>query len=96
MKTEVERRSVTGMTGKRLFSVPCLSSFIDIHIFAEEEMEVIFEGRNLLQQTIYHWKGNVSKSPIHFRDRQNILISRLYERFSLNDFAMAPEKISNF
>ena len=33
----------------------------------------IFEGRNLFQQTIYHWKGNLSKSPIHFRYQQNIL-----------------------
>ena len=53
---------------------------------------IIFEGRNLSQQTIHHWKGNLSKSPIHFRYRQNILISRLYEQFSRNDCAMAPEK----
>ena len=39
----------------------------------------IFEGRNLPQQVIRHWKGNLSKSPIHFRYLQNILISRLYE-----------------
>ena len=26
-----------------------------------------------------YWKGNLSKSPIHFRYRQSILISRLYE-----------------
>ena len=50
-----------------------------LHTFAEKEMEVvrgapppppppiIFEGRNLPQQAIYHWKGNLSKSPIHFR-----------------------------
>ena len=31
---------------------------------------VIFDGRNLPQQTIYRWKGNLSKSPIHFRCRQ--------------------------
>ena len=53
---------------------------------------IVFEGRNLLQQTIYHWKGNLSKSPIHFRYRQNILISRLYDQFSRNDSGMAPEK----
>ena len=53
---------------------------------------MIFEGRNLTQQTIYHWKGNLSKSPIHFRYRQNILISRLYEQFSQNDSAVASEK----
>ena len=53
---------------------------------------IIFEWRNLPQQTIYHWKGNLSKSPIHFRYRQNILILRLYEEFSRNDFTMAPEK----
>ena len=55
-------------------------------------LPIIFEGRNLPQQTIYHWKENLSKSPIHFRYRQNILISRLYEQFSRNDPAMAPEK----
>ena len=57
---------------------------------------IICEGRNLPQQTIYHWKGNLSKSSIHFRCRQNILISRLYEQFR----EMAPQwlqkKISNF
>ena len=53
---------------------------------------IIFEGRNLSQQTIYHWQGNSSKSPIHFRYRQNILISPLYDRFSRNDSAMAPDK----
>ena len=53
---------------------------------------ITFEGRNLPQQTICHWKGNLSKSPLHFRYRQNILISRLYEQFSRTDSAMAPEK----
>ena len=53
---------------------------------------IIFEGPNLPQQTIYRWKGRLSKSPIHFRYRQNILISRLYEQFSRNDSVMAPEK----
>ena len=48
---------------------------------------IIFERRNLPQQTIYHWKGNLSKSPIHFRYRQNILISRLSK-----GSAIAPEK----
>ena len=57
---------------------------------------IIFEGWNLPQYTIYHWKGNLSKSPTHFRYRQNILISRLYEQFSRSDSAMAPEKMSNF
>ena len=52
---------------------------------------IIFEGRNSLQLTIYHWKGNLSKTPIHFRYRQNILISRLYEQFSRNDSAKAPQ-----
>ena len=50
---------------------------------------IILEGRNLPQQTKYHWKGNLSKSPIHFRYRQNILISRLYEQFSRN----APQRL---
>ena len=40
-----------------------------------------FEGRNLPQQTIYHWKQNLSESPIHFRYRQSILISDF-----MNDF----------
>ena len=52
---------------------------------------IIFEGRNLPQPTIYYWKGNLSKSSIHFRYRQNILISRLYEQFSRNDSTMAPQ-----
>ena len=51
---------------------------------------------NLPRQTIYHWKGNLSNSPIHFRYRQNILISQVYEQFSRNDSAISPEKISNF
>ena len=58
--------------------------------------QIIFEGQNLPQQTIYHWKENLSKSPIHFKYRQNIIILRLYEQFSRNDSAMAPEKVSNF
>ena len=53
---------------------------------------IIFEGRNLPQQTIYHWKGNLSKSPIHFRYGQNIFISQLYEYISRNDSATALEK----
>ena len=52
----------------------------------------MFEGRNVPQQTIYHWKGNLSKSPIHFRYLQNSLILRFYEQFSRNNSAMAPEK----
>ena len=43
-----------------------------------------FEGRHFPQQTIYYWKGNLSKSPIHFRYRQNVLISRLHEQFLRN------------
>ena len=57
---------------------------------------IIFEGLNLPQQTIYHWEGNLSKSPIHLTYLENILISRPYEKFSRNDSAKAPEKISNF
>ena len=60
---------------------------------------IIFEGRNLPQQTIYCWKRNLSESPIHFRCRQNILISRLYEQFSRNcrnlGHFLKFEKISN-
>ena len=55
-----------------------------------------FRRTKLTQQTIYHWKGNLSKSPIHFRYRQNILISRLCEQFSRNDSAISSEKNSNF
>ena len=33
---------------------------------------IIFEGQNLPQQTVYHWKANLSKSPIHFKHRQHI------------------------
>ena len=47
---------------------------------------------NLPQQAIHQWKGNLSKGPIHFRYRQNILILRLYDQFSRNDSAMDPEK----
>ena len=80
-----------------------------LHTSAEQEMEVvrgsppspiIFEGQSLLHQTIHLWKGNLSKSPIHFRYRQNILIWRTYEQFSRNDSAKARQwlqkKISNF
>ena len=31
-------------------------------------------------------------SKIHFKYQENILISQLYEQFSRNDSAMAPEK----
>ena len=58
--------------------------------------QYFFEGRNLSQQTIYHWKGNLSKSPIHFRYRQNILISQLYEQFSQNAPQRLQKKISDF
>ena len=57
---------------------------------------IIFEGRNVPQKTIYHWEGNLSKSPIHFRYQQNILISRLYEQSSRNDSAVAQEKNVKF
>ena len=43
---------------------------------------IIFETLKLLQQIIYRRKGNVSESPIHFKYRENILISRFYEQFS--------------
>ena len=61
---------------------------------------IIFERQILPQQNIYRWKGNLIASRIHFKDCKNILILRLYEQFSRNDSAMAPEwlseKISNF
>ena len=57
---------------------------------------IIFEGRNLPQQTINHWKGNLSKRLIHFRYRQNILILRLYEQFSRNALQRLQKNNSNF
>ena len=54
---------------------------------------IIFEGRNWPLQTINHWKGNLMASRVHLKCWKNILILRLYERFSQNDSAMAPEKI---
>ena len=59
-----------------------------------------FWTANLTQQTISRWKGKLTASRIHFKYWENILISRLYDQFSRNDSAMAPEwvseKISNF
>ena len=52
---------------------------------------IIFEGQNWPQQTIYHWKGDLMASRIHFKYWKNILISRHYEQFSRNDSAMAPQ-----
>ena len=40
---------------------------------------IIFERLKLPQQIIYHRKGNLSESPNHLKDRENILISRFYE-----------------
>ena len=61
---------------------------------------IIFETWTLLQQTIYHWKGNLTSNRIHFKYLKNILISRFYEQLSWNGSVMAPEqlfeKISNF
>ena len=60
---------------------------------------IMFEALDRPQQTIYHWKGNLSESPIHFRYRQNILISRFYEQFLRNCRNLGHfrelEKISN-
>ena len=63
-------------------------------IHAPGRPQIIFEGRNWPQQTIYHWKGNVMAIRIHFKYWKNILISRLYEQFSRNDSAMAAEWLS--
>ena len=41
-------------------------------------------GLNSPQQTIYHWKGNLSETPTHFRYWKSILISRLYKQFTQN------------
>ena len=86
-----------------------LPSSLKVHTSAEQEMEVvrfappppppppiIFEGQNLPQPTIYHWKGNLSKSPIHFRYRRNILISRLSEQFSGNALRRLQKKFQTF
>ena len=67
-------------------------SGMNTHFYRIRDTPPPRQGRSLPLQTIYHWKGNLSKRPIHFRYRQNILISRLYEQFSRNDSAMAPEK----
>ena len=58
-------------------------------------LQIIFEGRNRPQQTIYHWKGILMASRIHFKYWKNILISRLHEQFSRNDSAMAVRKNVN-
>ena len=38
--------------------------------------------------------ANLSENPIHLRYPQNILILRLYEQFSRNDSAMAPDGLT--
>ena len=55
---------------------------------------IIFELQILPQQTIYRWKGNLTATRIHFKYWKNILISRLYEQFSRNDSAIAPQWVS--
>ena len=54
---------------------------------------IIFERQILPQQTIYSWKGNLTASRIQFNYWKNILISRFYEQFSRNGFAMALERL---
>ena len=54
---------------------------------------ITFESFILPQQTIYRWKENLTANRIHFKYLKNILISRFYEQFSLNDSAMAPERL---
>ena len=49
-----------------------------------DPLRIIFERRYRLEQTIYNWKKNLSESMIHLRYRQNILVSRFYERFLQN------------
>ena len=53
--------------------------------------QIIFEGLNWPQQTIYLWKESLRETQIHFRYRKNMLISRLYEQFSRN----APQVLPN-
>ena len=45
---------------------------------------IIFHRFKLPQQIINRRKGNLSESPNQFKYRKNILISRLYDRFSRN------------
>ena len=61
---------------------------------------IILKRQTLPQQTMYYWKTNSIASIIHFIYWKNILISRLYERFSRSHSEMVPEwlseKISKF
>ena len=50
-----------------------------------------FSEEQLRRILLYRWKGNSTASRIHFKYWKNILISRIYEQFSRNDFAMVPE-----
>ena len=44
-----------------------MKSFMKFHRFTFQPPPppIIFEGLNLPQQTINHWKGNLSETPIH-------------------------------
>ena len=57
---------------------------------------IIFDRQILPQQTLYHWKGNLTASRIDFKYWKNILISRLYEQLSRNDSKMAVWKNFKF
>ena len=45
---------------------------------------IIFERLKLPQQIIYRRKENLSESPNHQKNWENILVSRFYEQFSRN------------
>ena len=57
---------------------------------------IISEGRNLPQQTIYHWKGNLMASRIHFKYWKNILISRLMNKFREMTLQWLQKKFQTF
>ena len=42
---------------------------------------IIFRRQMLLQQIKYRWKENLMDSKIHLKYRENISISRFYDRF---------------
>ena len=54
----------------------------------------IYESMTYHRHIIHHFKGNPLEVPIYLKVLKNILISRIYEQFSRNDSAMAPEWLS--
>ena len=56
---------------------------------------IIFERLKLLQQIIYHRKGNLSESPNHQKYWENILISQFLRNSRILGHFWKFEKISN-